>query len=223
MRTRSTVVTLALVLGFGSASRIRPGPIQSAGSVRNLADYKGHRSISANVPEMTPEGEARLDANKPTRGRFLGEPLNGQHRGFVRAVRVPSMGNDPVHQCNPNGFPRLLLDPEPVEFVQTQGRLLQLFQWERTSRTVDGRTKGTAGENLANLGPAWYGHTAGQWEGTSRHEYRRPRRPGMDRYLRFSEKHGDPDRGALHAHGPDTIELRMTLHDREVLQDAVGV
>ena len=26
----------------------------------------GHRSISANVPPMTPEGEARLNANKPT-------------------------------------------------------------------------------------------------------------------------------------------------------------
>ena len=110
---------------------------------------KGHRSISANVPEMTPEGEARLDANKPTRGRFLGEPLNGQHRGFVRAVRVPSMGNDLVHQCNPNGF-RALLDPEPVEFVQTQGGCFSCSSGNVTSRTVDGRTKGACGRELAN-------------------------------------------------------------------------
>jgi len=63
-----------------------------------------------------------------------GEPLNGEHPAFVRAVCVPADGNDPAHKCNPNGFLRLLLDPEPVEFVQTQGRLLQLFQWERTLR-----------------------------------------------------------------------------------------
>src|SRR5262245_39673659 len=152
MRTRSTVVTLALVLSFGSTS---PASAQVQFNSRDLSGIwqitKGHRSISANVPEMTPEGEARLDVNKPTRGRFLGEPLNGQHRGFVRAVRVPSMGNDPVHQCNPNGFPRLLLDPEPVEFVQTQGRLLQLFQWERALRELwmDGRMV-PAGKDLAN-------------------------------------------------------------------------
>ena len=46
------------------------------------------------------------------------------------------------------------------------GRVLRLYQWERTLRTVwmDGR-KVPSGENLDNLGPAWYGHTAGGWEG----------------------------------------------------------
>ena len=105
MRTRSTVLTLALAFGFGSAST---ASAQVQFDPRDLSGIwqitKGHRSISANVPEMTPEGEARLDANKPTRGRFLGEPLNGQHRGFVRAVRVPSMGNDPVHSAIRTGF-----------------------------------------------------------------------------------------------------------------------
>ena len=151
---------------------------------------QGHRSISANVPPMTPEGEARLNANKPTRGRFLGEPLNGEHPGFVRAVAVPTMGNDPAHKCNPNGFPRLLLDPEPVEFVQTPGRLLQLYQWEHTLRELwmDGR-KVPSGENLDNLGPAWYGHTAGGWEGnTLVMTTVGARRPGVDRHLRLSEE-----------------------------------
>jgi hypothetical protein len=216
MRTRSTVLMLALTLGFGSASTTSA---QVQFNARDLSGIwlitKGHRSISANVPEMTPEGEARLDANKPTRGRFLGEPLNGQHRGFVRAVRVPSMGNDPVHQCNPNGFPRLLLDPEPVEFVQTQGRLLQLFQWERALRELwmDGR-KVPAGENLANLGPAWYGHTAGGWEGNTlvMNTVGLDDRAWIDIFgfpksteARIEERYTRT--------GPDTIELRMTLYD----------
>ena len=175
----------------------------------------GHRSISANVPPMTPEGEARLNANKPTRGRFLGEPLNGEHPGFVRAVRVPADGNDPAHKCNPNGFPRLLLDPEPVEFVQTQGRLLQLFQWERTLRELwmDGRAVPT-GENLDNLGPAWYGHTAGGWEGNTLvlNTVGLDDRAWIDIFgfpksteARIEERYTRT--------GPDTIELRMTLYD----------
>jgi hypothetical protein len=175
----------------------------------------GHRSISANVPPMTPEGETRLNANKPTRGRFLGEPLNGEHPGFVRAVRVPAEGNDPSHQCNPNGFPRLLLDPEPVEFVQTTGRLLQLFQWERTLRELwmDGRAV-PSGENLDNLGPAWYGHTAGGWQGNTlvMNTVGLDDRTWIDIFgfpkstdARIEERYTRTE--------PDTIELRMTLYD----------
>ena len=125
------------------------------------------------------------------------------------------MGNDPVHQCNPNGFPRLLLDPEPVEFVQTQGRLLQLFQWERTLRELwmDGR-KVPAGENLANLGPAWYGHTAGGWEGNTlvMNTVGLDDRAWIDIFgfpksteTRIEERYTRT--------GPDTIELRMTMYD----------
>lgn len=176
---------------------------------------RGHRSISANVPPMTPEGEARLSANKPTRGRFLGEPLNGDHPGFVRAVPIPAQGNDPAHKCNPNGFPRLLLDPEPVEFIQTEGRLLQLFQWERTLRELwmDGRAV-PSGENLDNLGPAWYGHTAGGWEGNTlvMNTVGLDDRAWIDIFgfpksteARIEERYTRT--------GPDTIELRMTMYD----------
>ena len=135
MRIQSVVSLGAIAAVVVSAS---PATAQGQFNPRDLSGIwaitSGHRSISANVPPMTPEGEARMNANKPTRGRFLGEPLNGDHPGFVRAVRIPAQGNDPAHTCNPNGCPRLLLDPEPVEFVQTEGRLLQLFQWERTLR-----------------------------------------------------------------------------------------
>ena len=176
---------------------------------------KGHRSISASVPPMTAEGEARLNANKPTRGRFLGQPLNGEHPGFVRAVPVPALGNDPAHKCNPNGFPRLLLDPEPVEFVQTTGRLLQLFQWERTLRELwtDGRAV-PSGENLENLGPAWYGHTAGGWQGNTLvvNTVGLDDRAWID-IFGFPKSSGARFEERYTRTGPDTIELRLTLYD----------
>jgi hypothetical protein len=215
VRHRATVFTLvaAGVLGIASAAAAQ-APFDPR-DLTGIWTISGHRSISANVPPMTPEGEARLNANKPTRGRLLGEPLNGQHPGFVRAVPLASQGNDPAHTCNPNGFPRLLLDPEPVEFVQTQGRLLQLFQWERTLRELwmDGRPV-PSGENLENLGPAWYGHTAGGWQGNTlvMNTVGLDDRAWIDIFgfpksteARIEERYTRT--------GPDTIELRMTMYD----------
>ena len=214
MRTLATI----LLVGWSSAALAQAqfDPHDLTG----IWTISGHRSISANVPPMTPEGEARLNANKPTRGRFLGEPLKGEHPGFVRAVPVPSMGNDPAHKCNPNGFPRLLLDPEPVEFVQTPGRLLQLFQWERTLRELwmDGRAV-PSGENLDNLGPAWYGHTAGGWEGNTlvMNTVGVDDRAWIDIFgfpksseARFEERYTRT--------GADTIELRLTMYDPKYYQ-----
>jgi hypothetical protein len=212
---RSHIAGLALALAVaGSASSIAQVQFNPR-DLTGIYTLRGHRSISANVPPMTPEGEARLNANKPTRGRFLGEPLNGDHPGFVRAVSIPAEGNDPAHKCNPNGFPRLLLDPEPVEFIHTEGRLLQLFQWERTLRELwtDGRPV-PSGENLENLGPAWYGHTAGGWQGNTLvlNTVGLDDRAWIDIFgfpksteARIEERYTRT--------GPDTIELRMTMYD----------
>ena len=175
----------------------------------------GHRTISAEVPPMTPAGEAQLDTSRPTRGRFAGEPLNGEHRGFVSAVRRPGDGNDPTHQCNPNGFPRLLLDPEPVEFIHLEDRLVQLFQWEHTLRELwtDGREV-PSDENLDFLGPAWYGHSVGEWQRDTFvvQTVGLDDRTWMDIFgfqksidARFEERYRRT--------GVDTIELEMTLFD----------
>ena len=127
----------------------------------------GNRSINEEVPPLTPLGTAMLEERIPARGRDLGEPLNGEHYSPPWRAVVPVFSNDPMMECNPQGFPRLLLDPEPVEFIHTgEERLLQFFQWERQIRELwtDGRELPT-GENLFNMGSAWYGYSAGEWEG----------------------------------------------------------
>jgi len=215
MRTVPLAATLAAAIVLGGASAATAQAQFDRHDLSGIWTISGHRSISAKVPPMTPAGEARLNANKPTRGRFLGEPLNGEHPGFVRAVTVPSLGNDPAHQCNPNGFPRLLLDPEPVEFVQTPGRLLQLFQWERTLRELwmDGR-RVPSGENLENLGPAWYGHTAGGWQGNTlvMNTVGLDDRAWID-IFGFPKSNDARIEERYTRTGPDTIELRMTMYD----------
>jgi hypothetical protein len=215
MRRAALASTLAAAFVLWGASAATAQTQFDRHDLSGIWTISGHRSISANVPPMTPAGEARLNANKPTRGRFLGEPLNGEHPGFVRAVTVPSLGNDPAHKCNPNGFPRLLLDPEPVEFVQTQGRLLQLFQWERTLRELwmDGRAV-PSGQNLENLGPAWYGHTAGGWQGNTlvMNTVGLDDRAWID-IFGFPKSNDARIEERYTRTGPDTIELRMTMYD----------
>lgn len=227
---RARLVTLSIALALSSAFVVGQGgqpPRQQkrspaattakldAHDLSGIWEIHGHRSIGADVPPMTPEGKARFDANKPTRGRFLGEPLNGDHPGFVRAQRFPADGNDPSHTCNPDGFPRLLLDPEPVEFIQLKDRMLQMFQWGHTHREIwiDGREL-PSGENLENLGPAWFGHSVGEWRGDTLvvNTVGLDDRAWIDIfgfpksfYARIEERYRRID--------ADTIELRMTMYD----------
>ena len=73
--------------------------------------------------------------------------------------------NAPWLECNPMGFPRLMNDDEPMEFMMTRDKILQVFQWEHRIRYLwtDGREL-PSGQNLENLGPAWYGHSVAKWD-----------------------------------------------------------
>jgi hypothetical protein len=107
--------------------------------------------VGGAIPPMTPEGQKRFDANKPSFG--------------PRAV-PPALGNDIIGNCNPSGVPRLLWFVEPFEFIVARDKVVQFFSWERAVREIwtDGRTV-PSGEVLENLGPRWYGYSAGKWEG----------------------------------------------------------
>jgi hypothetical protein len=113
------------------------------------------------------------------------------------------------------GFPRIVDDNEPVEFIMLNDRVLQLFQWDRTLRELwtDGRQL-PAGENLENLGPAWYGHSVGQWQGDTfvvntvgLDERAWLDNPGYPKsfYARIEERYRRVD--------ADSIELQLTLYD----------
>jgi len=103
-------------------------------------------SLGTPNPTLTPAGVAAMA------GRIV-------DRGGVT-------GNAPWYTCNPMGFPRLMNDDEPMEFIMTKDKILQVFQWEHRIRYLwtDGRDL-PSGENLENLGPAWYGHSVAKWEG----------------------------------------------------------
>ena len=126
-------------------------------------------------------------------------------------------GNAPWFTCNPQGFPALLIDDEPMEMIVLPDRILQLFQWEHRIRMLwtDGRAV-PSGENLENLGPAWYGHTAGKWEGNKLVV----NTVGLDDRAWLD---GDANPRSFHARIEETwrrldsltLELQLTLYDPE--------
>lgn len=132
-------------------------------------------------------------------------------------VDFPHLSNDPEYQCNPAGFPKLFFDAEPTEIMQLDDRLVQVFQWEGRLRYIwlDGREL-PSGENLENLGPAWYGHSVGEWEGdtlvintTGLEERAWLDRPGHPKSLRarIEERYTMLD--------ANNLEVLMTLYDPE--------
>ena len=97
----------------------------------------------AAMPPMTPWAKARFDAAKPGYGS-----------------RAAPGGNDPILQCDPIGFPRVMFMPTPLEFVQAKGRLLQFWEREHEWRSI-----WTDGRKLPDdPDPTWFGYAIGHWE-----------------------------------------------------------
>ena len=95
------------------------------------------------IPRMTSWAQARFDAERPGYG----------------PRRAPG-GNDPILQCDPMGFPRVMFLNTPFEFVQVASRVIQFFEHEHEYRSIwtDGRPL------PSDPDPTWYGYAIGHWE-----------------------------------------------------------
>jgi len=113
---------------------------------------------------MTPGGQKKFDANKPSYGRELGSADAAahpeEHIGRRRGV-PPAQGNDPIGDCNPLGWPRLFFFGRPVEIIQLPDRVVQFWEWSHIWRTI-----WTDGRPLPKDPDArWYGYSVGRWDG----------------------------------------------------------
>lgn len=180
----------------------KANPGSSVFDPRDLSGYWTRRernpfNLGTPAPPLTPAGMAAKAKNV--------------------ASSNTSPGNEPWHTCNPMGYPLLLIDDEPMEMVVLPDRILQFFQWEHRTRFlwIDGRAA-PSGESLENLGPAWYGHTAGRWDGNTL----RLNTVGMDDRA-WLDGAGYPK--SFHARieetwrkvDSNTLELQLTLYDPE--------
>lgn len=142
--------------------------------------YQGSGGQEAPAPEkdmppMTPWAKARFDTEKPGYG-----------------TRAVPGGNDPILQCDPAGFPRIMFFPTPFEFVQTSSRIIQFWEREHAWRPI-----WTDGRSLPkDADPTWYGYGIGHWEGD---------------YTLVVESAGFNDKTWLGATGyPHSEEMRVT-------------
>jgi len=123
-----------------------PAPQRDLSGVWHYEGNGGSEPIAPDnlIPPMTPWAQARYDAEKPGYGR----------------KRAPG-GNDPILQCDPMGFPRVMFLYTVFEFVQAPGRVIQFFEREHEYRSIwtDGRSL------QKDADPTWYGYAIGHWEG----------------------------------------------------------
>jgi hypothetical protein len=157
----------------------------------------GGSIASGPVSPMTPWGQAKFDAAKP---------------GFGPRRVPPTEDNDPVLICDPQGFPRAmsLENPEPMEFIQIRGRILQFMEWNHNWRTIwiDGRDLPKV------LEATWYGYSVGKWEGDTL----AVKTSGLDERTwldPLGHPHSDALRVEEHYHraNRDTMEFTMKVDD----------
>jgi hypothetical protein len=138
---------------------------------------------------MTPWGQARYDAAKPGLGP-RGVPL----------------GNDPMMICDPLGYPRSFTYNYGMEFVEAPGRILQMFEWGHTFRTIwmDGRALPPQDE----AEPRWLGYAVGRWDGDTL----------------VIESHGYDDRSWIDQDGhPHSNQMRLVERYRRATSDTMEV
>jgi hypothetical protein len=129
-----------------SLSKSAPAPKRDLNGVWQLQGDGSQQPIAADrdIPPMTPWAKAKFDAEKPGYG-----------------ARGAAGGNDPILQCDPIGFPRIMMMPTPLELQQVPGRILEFWEREHEWRPIwiDGRSL------PEDPDPAWYGFAVGHWDG----------------------------------------------------------
>jgi hypothetical protein len=104
-------------------------------------------TYTAEPPEMTPLGNEKYMANKPS---------NGPRTHSLKET------DDPVpRQCLPPGTPRIYLQPFPFQMVQTPKEILMIFEYDHTVRQIfmDGRA------HPEDITPTYMGNSIGKWDG----------------------------------------------------------
>jgi hypothetical protein len=67
---------------------------------------------------------------------------------------------DTTERCLPPGLPRILMQPQPFEFLQRPEQVVIMYQWNRLVRIVD-----MSPAILDPIGPSHLGTSVGHWEG----------------------------------------------------------
>ena len=229
---RPNVTLSALAQGGGQrATGSPPAQSPSPGANANLFDVNGKKFDPHDLsgiwirrggnrafgppnswPPLTKAGEDAIKTRIPSPA-YSRYPL-------VKKIDDPKETNDPTYACNPKGFPRILLDTahDYNELVTTPDRIFQLWQEARALREIwrDGRPVPSS-EQLEALGPTWYGHSVGHWEGDTLVVVTAglDERAWLDQYAFPKSFHAKIEE-RYKLRDPNTLTLQLTLTDPEM-------
>jgi hypothetical protein len=117
---------------------------------------KGNAPLSGNRPPMTPWGQAKFNA---VRGSFT----YSKAPGIAPPIAPEKEWNDPMLQCEPAGYPRVMLQiyAPLMRFIQTSNEVVEFFEWGHTFRDIwtDGR------KPIDSPEATFYGYSVGRWDG----------------------------------------------------------
>lgn len=161
-RSRILLVLACCIVG--------PALAAAQGGSFNPRDLSGHWDRSTPLPSFSnvPQAQGRPGTDAPL--TFTGRARwEENHPGY--GPRATAEGrNDPLTQCNPLGLVRNLnveiLPPNSTfEIVQSQNRMLQLFEYHHDWREVwsDGRSL----PEFKDTDPRPQGYSVGRWEGNT--------------------------------------------------------
>jgi hypothetical protein len=152
-----------LFLALGIASSAEVAQVGPAGS-----DQPALR-LPSGAPDLGGTGTWGLpyitDLSQPVDGE---DPIDIPFQPWARAVfearQASNSKYDPEGYCLPPGIPRALGTPYPMQFIQQDSRIIQIFEggahiWREIF--MDGRAhpEGDA------LNPTYNGHSVGHWDG----------------------------------------------------------
>ncbi len=182
-----------------------------------------HRDISGIwEPVVTSDGiQPRGALAMPADGRpehelpytALGREAFKRHRPANGLTEVAAAeDNDPVHICDPQGFPRInLFELRTTQILQTPLQVVMLYEYDKTWRVIwtDGRALPKDPE------PRWFGYSVGKWKDDSTFVVETS---GTDERT-WLDNAGRPHSGdmraeeAFHRVDHDTLELSMMIDD----------
>ncbi len=191
------LTALALTAAGAAAAPNLNGNWENQGGVLFTPRQQMPQPYSVNAkqaPPYTPEYQAKYDKI---------------HQDMINGSTV-----DPAAACLPDGFPRLMVRPYPIEVTQVPGRINFYSEESHAIHRVylDGR------KFPSRLTPTYYGYSIGHWEGDVLVVETRGLRG--DKVLDASSlPHSDAlwVQERISLPDPNTMRIEVTLHDSKAL------
>lgn len=173
----------------------------------------GNRGIQGRGPQAMP-ADGRPEHNLPYTP--LGLQMFVRNKPANGPTEVPEAEvNDPVHMCDPQGFPREnLFELRTTQIIQTPVQVVVLYEYDKVWRVI-----WTDGRELPNdPEPRWYGYSVGKWKDDTTFVVQTS---GTDERT-WLDNAGRPHSSDLrveeqfHRVDHDTLELTVTIDDPKI-------